>query len=146
MEGVDVVHHNVALVPITKSGDKFWKVNVDGSRVAAEEAARAGVKAFIHMSSSSVFGCPSEGCPVTDQTPPHPVEIYGRAKLGGELAVREVCHREGLALIRSSVLKRSSAKAGSASSRFSSTGFRPARTYTSSVAATACSSLSMHMI
>src|SRR5580658_10502307 len=38
MEGVDVVHHNVALVPLTKSGDKFWSVNVDGSRIAAQTA------------------------------------------------------------------------------------------------------------
>jgi nucleoside-diphosphate-sugar epimerase len=44
MQGVDVVHHNVALVPLTKSGQKFWEVNVEGSRLAAEEAVRAGVK------------------------------------------------------------------------------------------------------
>src|ERR1700704_5724751 len=42
MQGIDMVHHNVALVPLTKSGDKFWEVNVDGSRIAAEEAAKAG--------------------------------------------------------------------------------------------------------
>ncbi|HWY78410.1 MAG TPA: NAD-dependent epimerase/dehydratase family protein, partial [Verrucomicrobiae bacterium] len=38
MRGVDVVHHNVALVPLTKSGARFLKVNMDGSRIAAEEA------------------------------------------------------------------------------------------------------------
>ncbi|MFM7130528.1 MAG: NAD-dependent epimerase/dehydratase family protein, partial [bacterium] len=42
MQGIDIVHHNVALVPLTKSGGKFWQVNVEGSRIAAEEAARAG--------------------------------------------------------------------------------------------------------
>ena len=31
----------VALVPLTKSGAKFWEVNVEGSRIAAEEAAKA---------------------------------------------------------------------------------------------------------
>ena len=56
MKGIDVVHHNVALVPLTKSGDKFWEVNVDGSRIAAEEASKAGVNSFIHMSSSAIFG------------------------------------------------------------------------------------------
>ncbi|RAQ39283.1 epimerase, partial [Arthrospira sp. O9.13F] len=50
MKGVDIVHHNVALVPLTKSGNKFWEVNVEGSRIAAEEAAKAGVSSFIHMS------------------------------------------------------------------------------------------------
>jgi nucleoside-diphosphate-sugar epimerase len=98
MKGVDVVHHNVALVPLTKSGDLFWEVNVEGSRLAAEEAARAGVKAFIHMSSSAIYGCPSEQ-PITERTPTRPVEIYGRGKLAGEEAVREVCEKASLPLV-----------------------------------------------
>src|SRR6266566_8390217 len=63
MQGIDMVHHNVALVPLTKSGDKFWAVNVEGSKVAAEEAVKAGVRNFIHMSSSALFGTPQ--CPIT---------------------------------------------------------------------------------
>jgi nucleoside-diphosphate-sugar epimerase len=98
MQGVEVVHHNVALVPLTKSGGKFWEVNVDGSRIAAEEAVRAGVRAFIHMSSSAIFGCPDRA-PIDESTPPRPVEIYGRGKLAGELAVRETCERAGLTLV-----------------------------------------------
>lgn len=98
MRGVELVHHNVALVPLTKSGSKFWDVNVNGSRIAAEEAVRAGVKAFIHMSSSALYGCPKR-CPITTETPMRPVEIYGRGKLAGELAVREVCENSGLPLI-----------------------------------------------
>lgn len=98
MQGVDVVHNNVALVPLTKSGDKFWEVNVDGSRIAAEEAARAGAQAFIHMSSSALYGVPAR-CPIDATTPLAPIEIYGRAKLAGEQAVQEVCARTGMPLI-----------------------------------------------
>lgn len=98
MQGVEVVHHTVALVPLTKSGNKFWDVNVGGSRIAAEEAVRAGVKAFIHMSSSALYGRPKQ-CPITTETPMQPVEIYGRGKLAGELAVREVCENSSLSLI-----------------------------------------------
>lgn len=98
MRGIDVVHHNAALVPLTKSGERFREVNVDGSRNAAEAAAQAGVQAFVHMSSSAIFGIP-QSCPITDQTPPKPVEIYGRAKWAGEQAVREVSGRTGLPLI-----------------------------------------------
>ena len=98
MKGVDVVHHNVALVPLTKAGAEFWSVNVEGSRIAAEQAVQAGVKTFIHMSSSAIFGAP-EKCPVTNESPFRPAEIYGRAKLAGELAVREICEKGKLPLI-----------------------------------------------
>jgi len=97
MEGVDIVHHNVALVPLTKSGDKFWEVNVIGSKIAAEEAVKAGVKSFIHMSSSALFGTPT--CPITNDTPVEPIEIYGKGKLAGEIAVREVCEKGNLPLV-----------------------------------------------
>ncbi|MGA2866761.1 MAG: NAD-dependent epimerase/dehydratase family protein [Verrucomicrobiota bacterium] len=98
MRGVEIVHHNAALVPLSKSGGRFWEVNVLGSRVAAEAAVEAGVGAFIHMSSSSIFGVPQR-CPITEATPLQPVESYGRAKLAGEQAVRAVCDRAGLPLI-----------------------------------------------
>jgi nucleoside-diphosphate-sugar epimerase len=98
MEGVNVVHHNAALVAQTDAGKKYWEVNVDGSRIVAEEAARAGVQAIIHTSSTAVFGIPPDG-PITDRTPTKPVEPYGRSKLAGEQVVDEICHRHGIPLI-----------------------------------------------
>lgn len=97
MRGVDIVHHNVALVPITKAGKRFWDVNVTGSQIAAEEACKAGVKAFIHQSSSAVFGA-VEQMPVTDATVPRPVESYGTAKLESERVVRAACDGAGVPL------------------------------------------------
>jgi len=98
MQGIDVVHHNVALVPLTKAGGKFWEVNVTGSKVAAEQAAKAGVKAFIHMSSSALYGTPTK-CPIDETTPLQPIEIYGRGKKAGEEAVRGVLEKAGMPLI-----------------------------------------------
>jgi nucleoside-diphosphate-sugar epimerase len=83
MQGVTHVHHNVALLPLDKAGDRYWMVNVEGTRIALEEAKRAKVRMFAHMSSSAVFGSP-DAMPITNLTPRQPVEIYGKAKKAGE--------------------------------------------------------------
>jgi nucleoside-diphosphate-sugar epimerase len=88
MSGVDYVHHNAALVPLAKAGDRFRIVNVEGTRTALDEARRAGVKLFSHMSSSAIFGSP-DAMPITNATPREPVEIYGRAKLQAERLVEQ---------------------------------------------------------
>jgi nucleoside-diphosphate-sugar epimerase len=83
MQGVTHVHHNVALVPLAKAGRRYWTVNVEGTRAALEEARRAGVRMFAHMSSSAVFGAPVR-MPITNDTPRKPIEIYGEAKKAAE--------------------------------------------------------------
>lgn len=97
MKGVDIVHHTAALVPLTKAGDKFRQVNVEGTRIVAEEAVKAQVKCFVHTSSSAIFGCAP--CPITNATPTKPVEIYGVSKLDGELAARKIADEAGMPLI-----------------------------------------------
>jgi len=98
MEGVNVVHHNAALVPITRSGGKFWEINAEGTRNVAKAAVRAGVDGFIYMNSCSIYGMP-EDSPITDDSKLCPFEIYGRSKLGGEQAAVEVCGEAGMPLI-----------------------------------------------
>lgn len=97
MKDVEVVHHTAALVPLTKLNNRFHEVNVEGSRVVAEEAARAGVKYFVHTSSSAVFGKPR--CPASNNSPLQPVEKYGVSKLEGERAVYEVAAKHNMPLI-----------------------------------------------
>ena len=98
MRDVGVVHHNAALVPLTRSGARFAEVNHIGSKIVAEEAVRAGVDAFIYMSSSSVYGRPLQ-CPITHHTPLKPFEPYGKTKLAGERAAREACAAAGMTFI-----------------------------------------------
>jgi len=86
MKGMNYIHHNVALVPLTKSGKDFWDVNVNGSEIASRIARESGVDNFIHMSSSAIYGAPQQQ-PITSTTPLKPIEIYGRGKLAGERAV-----------------------------------------------------------
>jgi nucleoside-diphosphate-sugar epimerase len=98
MHDIDVVHHNAALVPVTKSGDAFRTVNVEGTRVVAEEARKACVRAFVHMSSSAIFGVPHAN-PILDTTLPDPIERYGASKLAGEEVARNVFEATDIPLI-----------------------------------------------
>ena len=52
-EGVKTVYHLAAII-ISKDEKAFEKINVEGTRNIAEEAARAGVGHFIYVSSASV--------------------------------------------------------------------------------------------
>jgi nucleoside-diphosphate-sugar epimerase len=82
-DGIDVVYHNVAQVPLAKDRAAFWEVNHKGTKIMLEAARAAGVRKVVYTSSSAVFGVPREN-PVTRTTPPTPAEDYGRAKLAGE--------------------------------------------------------------
>jgi len=82
-EGIDIVFHNVAQVPLAKDKRLFWSVNRDGTKNLLEACARRSVKKVIFTSSSAVYGVPKAN-PVTEETVPFPVEEYGKAKLAGE--------------------------------------------------------------
>jgi nucleoside-diphosphate-sugar epimerase len=85
-EGVEVVYHNVAQVPVAKDRQLFEAVNVGGTRTLLAGMRAAGVRKLVHTSSSAVFGVPRSN-PVDEQVVPRPAESYGRAKLAGERLV-----------------------------------------------------------
>jgi nucleoside-diphosphate-sugar epimerase len=86
-DGVDVVLHNVAQVPLAKDRELFESVNVVGTANVLLAARDAGVAKVVHTSSSAIFGVPDAN-PVTEETPGRPLEAYGRAKLAAEA----LCH------------------------------------------------------
>jgi nucleoside-diphosphate-sugar epimerase len=86
-EGVDIVFHNVAQVPLAKDRALFDEVNVGGTANVLVAARDAGVAKIVHTSSSAVFGIPDRN-PVTEASPCRPLEAYGRAKLRAE----GLCH------------------------------------------------------
>jgi nucleoside-diphosphate-sugar epimerase len=87
-DGIDVVYHCVAQVPLARDQRLFDSVNRDGTRTLLDAARAAGVRKVVHLSSSAVFGVPAHN-PVTNDTPRQPAEGYGRAKLEAE----RVCER-----------------------------------------------------
>lgn len=94
VDGVDVVYHNVAQVPLAKDLHLLRTVNVDGTVVLLEACRRAAVGKVVHTSSSAVFGVPAAN-PVLPTTVPSPAEAYGHAKLAAEWACLDAV-RNGL--------------------------------------------------
>ena len=94
-EGVDVVHHNVAQVPLAKDRELFFAVNVGGAENLLAAAAKHGVGKIVLTSSSAVFGVPPRN-PVDATVEPRPQEAYGKAKLDAELAAKRWVSERGL--------------------------------------------------
>jgi nucleoside-diphosphate-sugar epimerase len=87
-DGVDVVYHNVAQVPLARDRELFHSVNVTGAANLLRAAADAGVGKVVVTSSSAVFGVHAVN-PVTEESPLAPAEAYGQAKAEAEA----LCHR-----------------------------------------------------
>lgn len=92
MRGVDAVFNLVSLLPCSRAGRLFWKVNVEGTRNVLETAHAAGVTKVVHVSSSIVYGRP-EKTPCDETCAPRPVGDYGRSKLEAEAVCREFIGR-----------------------------------------------------
>src|SRR5207237_8054750 len=91
-EGIDDVFHNVAQVPLARDTALTRSVNIDGTRILLDACEAAGVNKVVATSSSAVFGVPEHN-PVLLDTPPHPREPYGVAKLEAEHLCRAAASR-----------------------------------------------------
>lgn len=92
--GVERVFHLGAICNLSTAYATLRGVNVDGVERITALAIAAGVRRFVHLSSTSVYGA-SRGVPFTEDAPREPQDDYGRSKRDGEEIVwRRV--REGL--------------------------------------------------
>ncbi len=100
VDGIDVVYHNVAQVPLAKDEHLLRTVNVDGTRILLAACSDAAVAKVVHTSSSAVFGVP-ESNPVLPSTVPSPREAYGDAKLAAEWAcLNAAAHGLDVSIVR----------------------------------------------
>jgi nucleoside-diphosphate-sugar epimerase len=81
--------------PDPEADDAYHRINVEGSRILAEQAAIAGISRFVFLSSIKVNGDGAER-PYKSTDLPDPRDPYGRSKWEAEQAVREVCERRGI--------------------------------------------------
>jgi nucleoside-diphosphate-sugar epimerase len=105
LRGVDVVIHAAARVHVMdeQSADplaEFRAVNVEATRHLAQQAAEAGVKRLVFVSSVKVNGEETEaGHPFTSDAQPNPQDPYGQSKLEAEQALFEIAAKTGLEVV-----------------------------------------------
>lgn len=102
---VNVVIHSAARAHIMKDEvadplAEYRKVNVAGSENLARQAAAAGVKRFIYISSVKVSGESTSGkVPYTESMTVAPEDAYGQSKYEAEEALKKITEETGMELV-----------------------------------------------
>jgi nucleoside-diphosphate-sugar epimerase len=90
------VMHDSALDPLTE----YRKVNVDGTLHLALQAAKAGVKRFIFMSSVKVNGeLTTNDKPFTEEYAANPQDAYGVSKFEAEQGLLRIAQQTGMEVV-----------------------------------------------
>ncbi len=95
--GVDVVFHLACRGVRHSIGRPMenHEVNATGTLVLLAESRRAGVRRFVHVSSSEVYGT-ARYVPMDEGHPTFPETVYGASKLAGECYARSYHRTYGL--------------------------------------------------
>lgn len=95
-QGVNVVFHLAATQHEMNVPDqRFWDVNVTGTKNVLEASVAAGVSRVVHGSTIGVYGVPTTV--IDEETPCRPDNIYGVTKLEGEKLA--LSYRDRLAVV-----------------------------------------------
>ena len=96
VEGVDLVYHIAAVYREENiPRQRFWDVNVEGTRNLLEASKEAQIKRFIHCSTVGVQG-EIKHPPAKEDDPFNPGDYYQESKLEGELLALNFFKKEGL--------------------------------------------------
>lgn len=104
MQGADIVIHLAARVHVMKDTaddplQEFRKVNTSGTERLARQAADAGVKRLVFMSTVGVNGNLSGKRPFTESDQPTPHNPYSVSKLEAEVALRRISEATGMQVV-----------------------------------------------
>lgn len=87
MDGVDLVIHTAMALPLYDEQD-ILTTGIDGTRNLLQHAKEAGVKRFVHISSTAVYGIPDHH-PLLEDDQLDGVGPYGIAKVEAETVCQE---------------------------------------------------------
>lgn len=104
VSGADIVIHLAARVHVMRDRASdplaaFRRVNCEGTKKLAEQAAAAGVKRFVFISTAKVAGEISPPKGFSEKDPAQPEDPYGISKWEAEQALGEISQRTGMEVI-----------------------------------------------
>lgn len=105
LEGVSAVAHCAARVHVMRETTvdpltEFRRVNVQGTLNLARQAAAAGVRRFVFVSSIKVNGeATHPGYPFSADDVPAPLDAYGISKMEAEQGLREIAQQTGMEVV-----------------------------------------------
>ncbi len=105
LAGVGTVVHCAARAHVMNEGssdplEEYRKVNVEGTRALVQQAAQAGVKRFVFVSSIKVNGESTTGRqPYGAELQPAPEDAYGQSKHEAEQVLLRECAAAGMELV-----------------------------------------------
>jgi UDP-glucose 4-epimerase len=95
---IDAVMHFAAYASVEESvrePERYWRNNVDATRVLLEALTGAGVSKVVFSSSCSTYGIPDE-LPIPETHPQRPINPYGETKVAVERMLAEFERTHGL--------------------------------------------------
>ncbi len=104
LAGVETIVHLAARAHVMRetypepNEDYDW-VNAEGTFKLAEDAATAGVRRFVYLSTAKVMGPVGRAQPFAETDTPDPVDAYATSKLRAELHLAEVAFLTGLEVV-----------------------------------------------
>jgi nucleoside-diphosphate-sugar epimerase len=104
VQGIDIVYHAAAKVGDWGTWEEFQVSCLDATEHLGQEAAKAGVGRFLHISSTSAYGHPAEGGAPVDESAPlgqnlwRPWDFYTISKVECERILWREAERAGLRL------------------------------------------------
>jgi nucleoside-diphosphate-sugar epimerase len=87
MQGADIVIHTAAALPLY-TPEEIYSTEIEGTRIVLQQALEYGVKRFIHISTTAVYGVPDHH-PLFETDSMSGVGPYGIAKVKAEGVCQE---------------------------------------------------------
>lgn len=81
--GCDYIIHAAAALPIQRTKEKIFGVNVDGTKKVLKAAQKIKAKKVVFISTTAVYGVPKH-LPEEETSPLDPIGFYGESKLEAE--------------------------------------------------------------